>query len=83
MGAHGDEGYDDPPRRSRSSGLVTAVVLIGCAMLGTAGAYGYRTYSTGSGSTQAPVIIADSSPEQDRSRRAEVAVAGAHWRAGR
>ena len=59
-----DDGYDDPPRRSRGSGLVTAVILIGCAMLGTAGAYGYRTYSSGSGSTQAPVIIADSSPNK-------------------
>jgi hypothetical protein len=61
VGAHADEDYDDPPRRGRSgSGLVTAVILIGCAMLGTAGAYGYRTYNAGS--TQAPVITADSAP---------------------
>lgn len=61
-----DDDYDDPPRRRRSgSSLVTAVVLIGCAMLGTAGAYGYRTYSSGSaGSGQAPVIIADSAPNK-------------------
>lgn len=61
---HADEGYDDPPRRNRSNGLVTAVVLIGCAMLGTAGAYGYRTYATSSGPKQAPVIIADNSPSK-------------------
>jgi hypothetical protein len=63
---HEDEGYDDPPRRkARGSGLVTAVVLIGCAMLGTAGAYGYRTYATSpGGSKQAPVIIADSAPSK-------------------
>jgi SPOR domain len=64
MDAHDDDGYDDPPRRNRGSSLVTAVVLIGCAMLGTAGAYGYRTYSSGPSSTTAPVIIADSSPNK-------------------
>ena len=64
-GADSDDGYDDPPRRrSRGSSLVTAVVLIGCAMLGTAGAYGYRTYATSSGSKQAPVIIADNAPNK-------------------
>ena len=64
-GADGDDGYDDPPRRrSRGSSLITAVVLIGCAMLGTAGAYGYRTYATSSGSKPAPVIIADNAPNK-------------------
>jgi hypothetical protein len=61
----GEEDYDDPPRRKRSgSSLVTAVILIGCAMLGTAGAYGYRTYATSPGTKQAPVIIADSAPSK-------------------
>ena len=50
--------------RNRSSGLVTAVILIGCAMLGTAGAYGYRTYATSPSSKQAPVIIADTAPSK-------------------
>ena len=60
-----DDGYDDPPRRrSRGSSLVTAVVLIGCAMLGTAGAYGYRTYAASSGAKQAPVIVADNAPNK-------------------
>jgi SPOR domain len=63
--AHADEAYDDPPRRRKTgSSLVTAVILIGCAMLGTAGAYGYRTYATSSGSKPAPVIIADNSPSK-------------------
>src|SRR5262245_5011513 len=61
---HDEDAYDDPPRRNRSSSLVTAVILIGCAMLGTAGAYGYRTYSASPGTKQAPVIIADSAPSK-------------------
>lgn len=65
LAAHADEAYDDPPRRRKTgSSLVTAVILIGCAMLGTAGAYGYRTYATSSGTKQAPVIIADNSPSK-------------------
>jgi hypothetical protein len=64
-GGREDEDYDDPPRRKRGSSLVTAVILIGCAMLGTAGAYGYRTYATSpGGNKQAPVIIADSAPSK-------------------
>jgi SPOR domain len=34
--------YDDPPHRR--GGLATALALIGCAMLGTAGAYAYRSF---------------------------------------
>ena len=56
-----DEMYDDAPR-ARRRGLATAVALISCAMLGTAGAYAYRSYSGNSGSMQPPpVITADSS----------------------
>jgi sporulation related protein len=41
---HDEELYDDPPRKGRRRGLVTALALIGCAAVGTAGAYVYRTY---------------------------------------
>lgn len=59
---HEDEMYDDPPGARRRSALVTALALIGCAMLGTAGAYGYRSYYSEASSTQPPpVITADSS----------------------
>jgi hypothetical protein len=47
-----EELPDNPPRKNRRRGLVTALALIGCAALGTAGAYAYRTYYLGSGSTQ-------------------------------
>jgi len=60
---HEEETYDDAPRLHRHGRLLTAVVLIGCATLGTAGAYGYRTYYGGAGATGAPpVISADKSP---------------------
>ncbi len=57
---HEEETYDDAPRARRHGGLVTALALIGCAMLGTAGAYGYRSYSTPAGTKEPlPVITAD------------------------
>jgi len=59
---HDDEMYDDAPRARRRSGLVTALALVGCAMLGTVGAYAYRSYAVGTGATgPAPVITADNS----------------------
>jgi hypothetical protein len=63
MGADDDEAYDDPPRSRRRGGLLTAVTLIGCAMIGTAGAYGYRTYYGAPNSNRVPpVISADTTP---------------------
>jgi hypothetical protein len=59
-----DRFYDDPPRVRRGNGLITAVVLVGCAMLGTAGAYGYRTYYTGTRPADAPIISADPTPSK-------------------
>ena len=59
---HEDAMYDDAPRRRRHGGLATALALIGCAMLGTAGAYGYRSYYSHPTPSQPPrVITADSS----------------------
>ena len=39
------------------AGLATALALIGCAMLGTAGAYAYRSYASPTGTAQTPPII--------------------------
>ncbi|HZD63119.1 MAG TPA: hypothetical protein VE200_10035, partial [Xanthobacteraceae bacterium] len=55
---HEDEMYDDAPHARRHSGLVTALALIACAVLGTAGAYAYRSYSGVPSSTQPPPVIA-------------------------
>ncbi len=64
METQGDDTYDDPPPRKRGGAFVTAVVLIACAMLGTAGAYSYRTYMGSAGTKSAPVIVADTAPNK-------------------
>jgi hypothetical protein len=53
-----DATYDDPPPVRRRGALVTALVLIGCAFLGTAGAYAYRSFYGHARATQPPPIIA-------------------------
>ena len=67
---HEDEMYDDAPR-TRRHGLATALALIGCAVLGTAGAYGYRSYYSHPGSGQPPPVITRRQlhADQDRARR--------------
>jgi hypothetical protein len=58
---HQDAMYDDPPRARRSR-LATALTIISCAVLGTAGAYAFRSYYGSPSATQAPpVITADTS----------------------
>jgi hypothetical protein len=58
---HEHETYDDAPR-ARRGGFATALAIIGCAVLGTAGAYAYRSYFGNPSSIQPPpVITADSS----------------------
>jgi hypothetical protein len=59
-----DRFYDDPPRGRATNGLVTAIVLVGCGILGTAGAYGYRTYYSGVRPADAPIISAEKSPNK-------------------
>src|SRR6266511_2021325 len=53
---HEDAMYDDPPRARRSR-LTTALTIIGCAVLGTAGAYAFRSYYGSPSATLAPPII--------------------------
>jgi hypothetical protein len=54
--------YDDPPRARATNSLLTVAVLVGCGILGTAGAYGYRTYYSGPRSGDAPIITTDKTP---------------------
>jgi hypothetical protein len=58
---HDDAMYDDAPRARHGGSLVTALALIGCAVLGTAGAYAYRSYYRNSSTQSQPVITADNS----------------------
>jgi hypothetical protein len=59
-----DRLYDDPPRARATNGLLTVIVLVGCGILGTAGAYGYRTYYSGARPADAPIISAEKSPNK-------------------
>jgi hypothetical protein len=52
-----EQSYDDPPRAYRHGGLATALALIGCAILGTAGAYAYRSYFGQPSVAQPPPVI--------------------------
>ena len=48
-----EELYDHPPRKGRRRGRRTVLALIGCAVVGTAGAYAYRTYHVAPPAAQA------------------------------
>jgi hypothetical protein len=61
--AQGQDDYDDvpPPRRGRLGILAIAAVLV-LAVVGTAGAYGYRAMFGSAGTSPPPVIKADTTP---------------------
>jgi SPOR domain len=60
-----EEIYDDPPRAQRRGGTITIIAVAGLAVLGTAGAFGYRTISGPSApATAPPVIKADTTPSK-------------------
>ena len=61
-GADDHDFYDDAPPRRRV-GIIAIAAIFGLAVIGTAGAFGYRAIFGSSGSkTPPPVIKADSSP---------------------
>lgn len=59
-----EEMYDDPPRKERRRGLVSALALIGCVMVGAAGVYAYRTYHVAPRSTQTAAAPSPAEPAQ-------------------
>jgi SPOR domain len=59
-----EEMYDDPPRKERRRGLATALALIAFAVVGTAGAYAYRTYYVAPRSTQTAAASPQAEPAQ-------------------
>lgn len=62
---HGpDDDYEErSPPRARG-GLATIIVVLGLAVLGTAGAFAYRSLLRGSAANSPPVILADSTPNK-------------------
>ena len=59
MPPHGEEGVT----HRRRGALLTVAAVVGLAVIGTAGAFGYRTYvSGGSAPANPPVIKADPTP---------------------
>ncbi len=55
---------DTENRRRRPGGLLTVAVVLGLAVVGTAGAYAYRSYSGSPRSGTPPVIKADNAPSK-------------------
>ena len=59
-----DDGlYDEAPRSRGRGGLITVAAVLGLAVVGTAGAFAYRSYFNGAASLP-PVIKADTSPSK-------------------
>lgn len=56
------EGEQAPVASKRRGGIVTIAAVIGLAVVGTAGAVGYRAFTSGSTSGAPPVIKADTTP---------------------
>jgi hypothetical protein len=61
----GDEYYDEAPRQRRRSSLVVAMAIFSLAVVGTAGAFGYRAMFGGSVlPTLPPIIKASNGPNR-------------------
>jgi hypothetical protein len=54
---HDDDFYDDEPRSGRRRGMLTVFAVLGLAVLGTAGAFGYRSMFSGTRTAVAPPVI--------------------------
>ena len=52
-----DEYYDDAPQGGRRRGLITVAAVFMLAVVGTAGAFGYRTWFGGPSVKPAPAVI--------------------------
>jgi hypothetical protein len=58
-----DQGYDDePPRKGRRGTIIAIAAVVALAIVGTAGAVGYRALFGSSGNSPPPVIKADATP---------------------
>jgi hypothetical protein len=56
---------EEAPRERSRGGMMTIAAVVGLALIGTAGAFGYRAYTGGSSSSgEPPVIKADPTPSK-------------------
>jgi len=60
----GEDDYADVAPERRRGGLVIAAAVVGLALVGTAGAFGYWAWSTGPGHGEPPLIKADTTPNK-------------------
>ena len=61
--SHMPPGVEGPVAGRRRGGIITIAAVLGLAVIGTAGAFGYRAFTSGSGSSSnPPVIKADPTP---------------------
>jgi SPOR domain len=58
----GDEYEEEPAPKKRSSGLMTVAAVLALAVVGTGGAFAYRTFVGSPRSGEPPIIKADNSP---------------------
>ena len=60
-----DEGYDEAPPERRRAVVTIIAAVVGLAVVGTAGAFGYRAWSGGTGPAgEPPLIKADTAPSK-------------------
>jgi hypothetical protein len=61
--AYGDEGYDEPQPEKRRGGIMTIAAVVGLALIGTAGIFGFRAWTSPSTTAaEPPVIKAEQAP---------------------
>uniref|UniRef100_Q07N55 Sporulation domain protein n=1 Tax=Rhodopseudomonas palustris (strain BisA53) TaxID=316055 RepID=Q07N55_RHOP5 len=60
--AYGYDGYDEPEQPKRRGGMMTIVAVLALAVVGTGGAFAYRTFMAAPRSSEPPIIKADPSP---------------------
>ena len=71
------DGYDEPVAPKRRSGLMTVGAVLALAIVGTGGAFAYRTFVGSTRSGEPPVIKADTGPNKVMTPAATTADANA------
>lgn len=61
---YADDGYEDEPPAKRRGGMMTVAAVLALAVLGTMGAYAYRSFVGSPRSGEPPVIKADAGPNK-------------------